>query len=240
MSLDAQRAVQADYYDHNLGKYERTRKLDRSYVRKARIIHEAVGLPPAAVIEIGAGSGLLTYFLYDRLRPTRYVALDLSNEMTNAARERLAGRNVEFVIGDAQRPELPEQNFDAIVGVDVIHHLGDPVTALAAWHRLARPGGRLAVLESNAWNPLMISQIGVEHEVRAFLNTKANLEKWTRASGWHAVEVRPTPTFTPPGPAVLSPVFDVIDRVCVRVPKARNLCALWLVTATRATDDRRA
>ena len=59
------------------------------------------------VLEIGAGLGVLTAFLADRVRLVHAVELDRSLEPH--LRARLAGRtNVELVFGDALRLPLPE------------------------------------------------------------------------------------------------------------------------------------
>jgi 16S rRNA (adenine1518-N6/adenine1519-N6)-dimethyltransferase len=63
--------------------------------------------PDDVVLEVGAGLGILTAFLADRVRLVHAVELDRALE--NPLRERLAPRrNVELVFGDALRLPLEE------------------------------------------------------------------------------------------------------------------------------------
>jgi ubiquinone/menaquinone biosynthesis C-methylase UbiE len=190
-----------------------------------------LGNLPPHVAEMGAGSGLLTHFLAPA-STGRYVALDLSPTMLAAARSRAPSERAAFVLGDAQRVPLRPRSLDAVIGVDFIHHLGDPRRALAEWRSAVRSGGRLVVLETNAHNPLILQNVGVEHEVRAFLNTRANLKLWAEDAGWEGVRVEPTPSFTPPGPPALARLLDLADRAAFLVWPLRAICALWLLTAT--------
>jgi ubiquinone/menaquinone biosynthesis C-methylase UbiE len=98
--------------------------------------------PPASVLEAGAGTGALTSLLTDL--GYRVTALDLSAPMLERAREKLRGRDVEFVVGPADDP--PGGPFDAVVERHMLWTTPDPVGTLTAWRRVA-PDGRLLVLE---------------------------------------------------------------------------------------------
>jgi ubiquinone/menaquinone biosynthesis C-methylase UbiE len=233
---DPHQRQQLAYYEQGADDYERAgflhRGLTYAYERKAEIIASALrDLQLERTIEVGAGSGLMTYFLCDRLSG-RIVAQDLSAEMLAAAKSRISDPRVSYLVGDASAIDSADDSFDAIVGVDVIHHLEDPRGAMLEWRRVARQGARLAFLESNAYNPLNLRNIGVEHEVRSFLNTPANLAAWATEAGWSGVSVRAAPSYTPSGPKVLRPLLNLIDRVGPMVPGFRNLTALWLLTAS--------
>lgn len=230
---------QLDYYDNQTVDYEKSgflhRGLSRAYERKARIIHsELVSMGAKKVLEIGAGSGLMTYFLVN-MSEYEYVALDLSAEMLKVAESRIDSERVSYVVGDGVTPDFEQGFFDAIIGVDIIHHIENPVSAFANWKELVRPGGKMVFLETNTYNPLNLRNIGVEHEVRSFLNTDKNLLKWSNEAKWDFPSVTPAPSFTPSGPAFLVPLFEFIDRVSVKVPIWNRLAALWLIVNTKST-----
>jgi ubiquinone/menaquinone biosynthesis C-methylase UbiE len=230
VNVDSSNAQQ-EFYDRASGEYDAPRALaDRAYVRKAKAIVGAMAARPRAVVEVGAGTGLLTRVLAPMLGAPRYVAIDISTAMLDTARTRCDGDDVEHLHADVADTGLAGASFDAVVGVDIIHHLASPIVALREWKRIARPGARLAVLETNPYNPLNLGLIGVEHEVRVFLNTPANLAEWARAAGWRNVSVSAAPAYTPSGPRVFGPALDVLDRVVSGARLLRWFTALWLVT----------
>jgi ubiquinone/menaquinone biosynthesis C-methylase UbiE len=226
--------VQRAHYDGFVDEYDREgARRARGYVRKARILREALDGVRGSVLEIGAGTGLVTALLAPTLPVERYTALELSPTMLDAARARAGGPRMEFVQADAMDTKLPSETFDAAICVDVIHHLGRPVDALREWLRLVKPGGRLALLEANAFNLMNRAYLGVEFELRVFLNTDANLQAWATEAGWCDACVTPTPTYTPSGPPALARLLDFVDRAAVKVPSARKFTALWCLTARK-------
>lgn len=227
---------QLNYYDGQTADYEKAgllhRGLGRAYERKANIIQEKLlEIGAERILEIGAGSGLLTHYL-SALVQGEYHALDLSAEMLKIAEARVS-KDVNFLVGDGTAPGLEPAYFDAVVGADIIHHIDQPVTAFANWKDLVRSGGRMIFLETNTYNPLNLRNIGVEHEIRSFLNTDKNLIKWSREAGWDHVSVTPAPSFTPSGPELLAPIFEVIDKFSVHIPLWNKLTALWLINNTK-------
>lgn len=229
--------TQLEYYDNQTEDYEKSRLikrgLNRASKRKAKIIFkELSSLNAKRIIEIGAGSGLVSYYLSQFFKG-EIVLLDLSAEMLGLAKKRIENPNVSFVVGDGTKTEYSDDYFDAVVGVDIIHHLYDPVAALQEWKRIVKPSGKMVFLETNAYNPLVVRHIGLEYEVRAFLNTDKNLKKWSVDAGWDEVSVIPAASFTPPSPAFLGPIFDIIDFIAVRVPLLKRIAALWLISNTK-------
>jgi len=99
------------------------------------------------VLDAGCGTGQVTQTLLDRLPAGRVVALDRSERMLAAARERLGGDGrVAFVHADLGAPlPLPAASVDAVVSTSTLHWVRDHD---ALWRHLAavlRPGGQLVV-----------------------------------------------------------------------------------------------
>jgi len=94
------------------------------------------------VLDLGAGTGLLSAAVLERYPDAKLVLLDGSAEMLNHAEDRLPGASVTMVTRDL-REELPAGPFDAIVSALAIHHLEHPDKRdlFARVHRALRPGG---------------------------------------------------------------------------------------------------
>ncbi len=91
--------------------------------------------PGARVLEVGAGPGFLGEAAR-RLRPDlRWVASDLHPAPWNV------------LAADAGRLPLAGACVDAVVGLDVLHHLAAPAAFFREAARVLRPGGALALVE---------------------------------------------------------------------------------------------
>ncbi|MGD1049708.1 MAG: methyltransferase domain-containing protein [Solirubrobacteraceae bacterium] len=91
------------------------------------IAADLVGLrggPIERVLDLGAGTGLLSAFVVERHPQARAVLLDGAEPMLEQARQLLAPREVELVVADLRDP-LPDGPFDAVVSALAIHHLDD-------------------------------------------------------------------------------------------------------------------
>ena len=80
----------------------------------------------ARVLDLGAGTGLLSSVLAGSLPDATFVLLDEAPAMLDRAVERLAplGDRVTTVVADL-RDELPEGPFDVVASALAIHHLDD-------------------------------------------------------------------------------------------------------------------
>jgi SAM-dependent methyltransferase len=135
---------------------------------------------------------------------------------------------ISFEVVDLYAISAVSDNYDLIIGTDIIHHLDDPEKVLRELRSKVNPGGKLVILETNIRNPLTwVNVIGREHEMRAVLNTRENLLSWLEGAGWQNASVVPGPAFTPAGPKWAHPALTVIDHVAVRIPKLNQIAAFW-------------
>jgi ubiquinone/menaquinone biosynthesis C-methylase UbiE len=96
---------------------------------------------PRRVLDVGCGTGQLAARLRVELPETAVVGCDFSRGMLRRARGR--SRDVGWVQGDAQRLPFPDRHFDALVSTEAFHWFPDGAAALAEFHRVLAPGGRL-------------------------------------------------------------------------------------------------
>jgi SAM-dependent methyltransferase len=87
------------------------------------------------VLEVGAGPGFLAAHARGRARDRRWVASDYIALPWND------------VAADAQRLPFHTASHDAVVGVDILHHLAAPHDFFAECARILRPQGRIVLVE---------------------------------------------------------------------------------------------
>jgi tRNA (cmo5U34)-methyltransferase len=98
--------------------------------------------PVRRVLDLGAGTGLMSLAVLERYPEAELVLVDGAAEMLGQARERLPVGATTTVLADL-REALPEGPFDAVVSALAIHHLEDldKRDLLARVHDELRPGG---------------------------------------------------------------------------------------------------
>jgi SAM-dependent methyltransferase len=112
----------------------------------------------ATLLDVGCGPGTITADLAERVAGV--TALELSEDALNLARTEIGRRGlttVEFAVGDVHALDFPDHAFDVVHAHQVLQHLGDPVAALREMRRVTRPGGIVAVRDSDyaafTWYP---------------------------------------------------------------------------------------
>jgi ubiquinone/menaquinone biosynthesis C-methylase UbiE len=103
-------------------------------------------VPGGTVLEVGVGTGRnLPYHPGD----ARVVAIDLSPRMLRRAAGKgpQGGRQVDFVLADAQRLPFRDGAFDAATATFVFCSVPDPVAGLKELKRVVRGGGQAHLLE---------------------------------------------------------------------------------------------
>ncbi len=126
-------------------------------------------LASAELLDLGVGGGRTTAHLAPRVR--RYVGLDYSPAMLDAARRRFAGRDYELVLGDARALAFGDATFDVALfshnGLDYVDH-DDRLRVLAEVRRVLRPGGLFVFSTHNlARDELFAAPPGEGHLRRA-------------------------------------------------------------------------
>lgn len=99
-------------------------------------------------MEFGAGTGLLSFILKDRLK--EITLIDNSEGMVKVLSEKIltakAG-DMKVVRADLEHEDLAAGPFDLIYTLMVLHHVGDIATIIKKFHDLLNPGGYLAIAD---------------------------------------------------------------------------------------------
>jgi SAM-dependent methyltransferase len=114
------------------------------------------------LLDVGSGPGTITADLAALVAPGWTVALEINEsaaELTRAELSRRGVGGVDVVVGDIHTMDFADDSFDIVHAHQVLQHVADPVVALREMARVTRPGGVVAVRDSDyaafAWYPEM-------------------------------------------------------------------------------------
>ena len=109
-----------------------------------------LALPPGLrCVDIGCGNGAFTDLLVERCRPAEAHGVDPAPAQLEYARQRAAGRPMQFHQGDALSLPFPERQFDVATMALVIFFVPQPDKGVAEMKRVVKPGG---LVTSYAWD----------------------------------------------------------------------------------------
>lgn len=122
MNIDKQFNLVAKEYDVNRKRFIPC--FDEYYEGTTKFIASNI-TSPKRILDLGAGTGLLSYFWFQHFSKSEYVLVDIAEEMLEVAKKRFEGlENVSCQVLDYSK-ELPEEEFDVILSALSIHHLED-------------------------------------------------------------------------------------------------------------------
>jgi phosphatidylethanolamine/phosphatidyl-N-methylethanolamine N-methyltransferase len=165
----------APVYDHTFGKVA-------AEGRKHAV--EILNRSSGTILEVGVGTGLS---LPAYKRSLNIVGIDLSPEMLEKARERVAEEHLDNVTGlhemDASELKFADGSFDTVVAMYVMTVVPDPEKVMRELARVCRPGGEV----------MLVNHFSADDGVRGWVERR--MAPFGDKLGWR-------------------PVFDV-DRVMV-------------------------
>ncbi|WP_030158137.1 class I SAM-dependent methyltransferase [Glycomyces sp. NRRL B-16210] len=104
------------------------------------------------VLDIGCGPGTISADLAALAPEGHVTAVDYAPGIVEQAAKEARSRglvNMDFGVADVHRLEFEDDTFDVVHAHQVLQHVGDPVQALREMRRVARPGGVVAVRDSD-------------------------------------------------------------------------------------------
>ena len=187
----------APFYDHTFGKFA-------SEGRKHAV--EIINAREGRVLEVGVGTGL-SLPLYGR--HLDIVGIDLSPEMLEKARNRVATEAIDNVTGlhemDASKLTFANESFDTVVAMYVMTVVPEPEKVMRELSRVCKPGGEV----------LLVNHFSQEEGVRGWVERR--MAPFADQLGWH-------------------PVFD-LDRIMVcddlKIVERRALRPMGIFTMIR-------
>lgn len=147
--------INAEYLDPDLKVEPWVERFEREgreiYTRRHEIVAAARLKRGQDVADIGAGTGLFTPLLAERVGPRGKVfAVDIVPAFLRHIERRVAAaglKNVRTVLGTERSVQLPKHSIDVAFLCDVYHHFEHPQSSLASIHRALRRHGALVLVE---------------------------------------------------------------------------------------------
>jgi ubiquinone/menaquinone biosynthesis C-methylase UbiE len=147
----------ADKYDAYMGRWSR---------RLAAPFLDFAGLVAGErVIDIGCGTGSLTFELPARTNIASVEAVDYEQQFVDAARERNIDPRINFQKGDACNLPFANGQFDRALSMLVLHFVADAHRAVSEMRRVVCPDGTAA---ATVWD-----NYGGQPSIRMFYDTLA-------------------------------------------------------------------
>lgn len=157
----------APVYDATFGKV--------STVGRKHVV-EVINQRRGRVLEVGVGTGLS---LSDYKRDLEIVGIDLSPDMLEKARERIANDGLTHVTGlhemDASELAFPDSSFDTVVAMYVMTVVPDPEKVMRELARVTKPGGEV----------ILVNHFSQEEGVRGWVERR--MAPFAEIIGWRPV-----------------------------------------------------
>jgi demethylmenaquinone methyltransferase/2-methoxy-6-polyprenyl-1,4-benzoquinol methylase/phosphoethanolamine N-methyltransferase len=104
-----------------------------------------------AILDVGCGTGALTFAARDRAPSSVIRGIDASPEMIDVARRKSNRKKarIDFQVAAIEALPFPDGEFDIVLSSFMLHHLPADVkrAGLHEVRRVLKPGGRLAVVD---------------------------------------------------------------------------------------------
>ncbi|MFJ4622117.1 class I SAM-dependent methyltransferase [Streptomyces sp. NPDC088812] len=116
--------------------------------------------PHMKILDVGCGPGTITADLAALVPDGHVTGVDHAPDILDRARATAAERgltNTDFAVADVHALDYADDTFCVVHAHQVLQHVGDPVQALREMRRVTRPGGFVAVRDSDyaamTWYP---------------------------------------------------------------------------------------
>jgi 2-polyprenyl-3-methyl-5-hydroxy-6-metoxy-1,4-benzoquinol methylase len=193
------------------------------------------------VLEIGCGTGLLSYLLASKING-HVIGIDLCRSFIDTAKQQYSRDNLTYAVIDLANTDAFNDigsGFDYIIGNGILHHLGARLpTLLGQCKNMLGPGGKLIFWEPNWFNPFILlfftfpllrKCIKLEPQEIAF--TKKSIIRIFRLAGFNAVRASYRDFLLPCTPAFLIKPLIIIGNFAEKIPVIKNLAQSIFVVA---------
>ncbi|MBI5261568.1 MAG: class I SAM-dependent methyltransferase [Bradyrhizobium sp.] len=134
-------ANNAEAYQHHMGRW--SERLATSFLDFASLDD------PGSILDVGCGTGSLTFLLAERFRNAQLAGIDFSQSYVDFARARAGSRDISFEQGDASAMKYADQSFDSTLSLLVLNFIPGPEKAVREMARVTKGGG---IVAASVWD----------------------------------------------------------------------------------------
>jgi SAM-dependent methyltransferase len=131
-------ASNAEAYQQQMGRW--SRRLAVGFIDFAAIGN------PGSILDVGCGTGSLTFVLAERFPHARLTGIDFSQSYVDYARAHAPNRDMTFEQGDAAALPYPDQVFDNALSLLVLNFIPEAEKAVREMARVTKFGGIVAAV----------------------------------------------------------------------------------------------
>ncbi|WP_217552062.1 methyltransferase domain-containing protein [Streptomyces sp. GbtcB6] len=112
--------------------------------------------PGERLLDVGSGTGSQTRVLATAAGPDGVaIGVEVNPSLLEVAEERSADSRARFLQGEAEALPVPDGSMDVVWCERVLQHVHEPDRAIAEMARVLRPGGRVALLDTD-WGTTLL------------------------------------------------------------------------------------
>lgn len=189
------------------------------------------------ILEIGCGDGEFTKRLIHL--NSKIIATDLTPSVVAKGRKTIKGKNIKFMVDNAEKMQFKNNSFDIVCGVSILHHI-DREKTLKEVFRVLKPGGQLFFTEPNLLNPHIFAGLNINwlRERMEFSPDETALIRWEvtkllKRIGFKKVAVTNYDFLHPKTPTSLIKAVEKISDALEKMPFIKEISGSLIVWATK-------
>lgn len=140
-----------DMFARIAGRYDLMNRLmtaGQDVAWRQAVIRRAALQPGDRLLDLGAGTGDLTFEARRQQPGVRPVAADFTLAMMQVGQRRPGGEAFPWTAADGLHLPFPAASFEAVVSGFLMRNVGDVGRVLAEKYRVLKPGGRVVILDT--------------------------------------------------------------------------------------------